>query len=95
VDVGNVIGVVDNISSTLTLPLLARGAGAHVKTKMLPMFIGGYAIPDVRLADHSPFNAGYETATASNSSLMRDTHLHHMNGTIYAIDLPSLQQLLK
>ncbi|MCP9887860.1 M20/M25/M40 family metallo-hydrolase [Cyanobium sp. ATX 6A2] len=90
-EVGDFIAVVGNAGAALTLPKLARGLGAHVKTKVLPVPNGGRAIPDVRLSDHSPFwDAGYDAVMVTDTSFLRNPHYHQMSDTIDTLDLPFL-----
>jgi len=90
-EVGDFIAVVGNAGAALTLPKLARGLGAHVRTKVLPVPHGGRAIPDVRLSDHSPFwDAGYDAVMVTDTSFLRNPHYHQMSDTIDTLDLPFL-----
>jgi hypothetical protein len=90
-DRGDFIAVVGNTGTALMLPGLAHRMGAHVRTKVLPVPIGGRGIPDVRLSDHSPFwDEGYDAVMVTDTSFMRNPHYHCMSDTIDTLDLPFL-----
>ncbi len=85
---GDFIAVVGNTGSSPLLPGLARGMGAHVPTKVLPVPNAGHSFPDVRLSDHSPFwDQGYNAVMVTDTSFMRNPNYHQMSDTIDSLDL--------
>ena len=88
---GDFIAVISNLRASWCLPGLARSLGRHVKTRLLPVPMGGRWIPEVRLSDHSPFwDAGYDAVMVTDTSFLRNPHYHRMSDTVETLDLPFL-----
>ena len=88
---GDFIALISNLRGSWCLPGLGRSLGRHVKTRLLPVPMGGRWIPEVRLSDHSPFwDAGYDALMVTDTSFMRNPHYHRMSDTVETLDRPFL-----
>jgi Zn-dependent M28 family amino/carboxypeptidase len=89
---GDFLALVANGRALPLLPGLARRLGRHVKTKVLPVPLGGQPLPDTRRSDHSPFwDQGYNALMATDTSFLRNPHYHQPSDTVATLDLAFLE----
>ena len=89
---GDFLALVANGRSLPLLPGLAWRLGRHVKTKVLPVPLGGQPLPDARRSDHSPFwDQGYNALMATDTSFLRNPHYHQPSDTVASLDLAFLE----
>ncbi|UCG14965.1 MAG: M28 family peptidase [Deltaproteobacteria bacterium] len=95
---GNFIGIVGNLSSR---GLTSSVYKAFMKNRDLPVIkltvpLGGWAMPSVRLSDHSSFwDQGYKAVMITDSAFYRNPHYHLSSDTMDKLDFQFMAELVE
>jgi len=88
---GDFIALVANGRALPLLPGLARRLGRHVPTKVLPVPLRGWPIPETRRSDHSRFwDQGYNAVMVTDTAFLRNPHYHRPSDALSTLDMPFL-----
>ena len=93
--IGNYLGLAGNRRSRSLLEMVARSMrsieGLPIETLILPG--NGWAFPEARLSDHSPFwDRGYPALLLTDTAFFRNPHYHQPSDTIETLDLAFLEK---
>jgi aminopeptidase YwaD len=89
---GDFIALLGNLASLADLRSLHRTFQEHqTPCEFLPVPLQGYAIPDSRRSDHSPFwSCGYKAIMVTDTANLRNPYYHSPRDTIDTLDLDFL-----
>lgn len=95
-DVGNFVGLVANTQSRKLLEKVKNifEEVSNLPTESITLPANGWAFPDARLSDHSPFwDEGFPALLVTDTSFFRNPHYHTPEDRVETLDLEFLAKV--